>query len=107
MSYQVINPFIQFVDPINGKPLSAGSVYFGRQDSDPKNQPANRINVYAVQDNGTEVLLSQPIQLNGAGQPQYSGSVKQIRVDLYAGELAYAIQYLARMARKKIGRAHV
>lgn len=92
MSYQVINPFIQFVDPINGKPLSAGDVYFGRMDSDPKNQPANRINVYAVQDNGTEVLLSQPIELNGAGQPQYSGSVKQIKVELYAGESAYAIQ---------------
>lgn len=92
MSYQVINPFIQFVDPINGKPLSGGSVYFGRQDSDPKNQPANRINVYAVQDNGSEVLLSQPITLNGAGQPQYSGSVKQLKIDLYTGESAYAVQ---------------
>lgn len=92
MSYQVINPFIQFVDPINGKPLSGGSVYFGRMDTDPKNQPANRLNVYAVQDNGSEVLLSQPITLNGAGQPQYNGSVKQIKVELYTGELAYAIQ---------------
>lgn len=92
MSYQVINPFIQFVDPINGKPLSAGSVYFGRQDSDPKNQPANRINVYVVQDNGAEALLAQPITLNGAGQPQYSGSVKQIKVELYAGEPTYSLQ---------------
>lgn len=92
MTYQVINPFIQFVDPRNGNPLSAGSVYFGRQDSDPKNQPANRLNVYAVQDNGTEVLLSQPITLNGAGQPQYGGSVKQIKVEFYSGESAYAIQ---------------
>lgn len=101
MSYQVINPFIQFVDPINGKPLSAGDVYFGRIDSDPKNQPANRINVYAVQDNGSEVLLSQPIQLNGAGQPQYSGSVKQIKVELYAGESAYAIQVFSRKGAQK------
>lgn len=92
MSYQVINPFVQFVDPINGKPLSGGSVYFGRQDSDPKNQPANRINVYAVQDNGTEVLLAQPITLNGAGQPQYSGSVKQLKVELCLGDSAYAVQ---------------
>ena len=92
MSYQVINPFIQFVDPINGKPLSGGYVYFGRQDSDPKNQPANRLNVYAVQDNGTEVLLAQPITLNGAGQPQYSGSVKQLKVDTHTGESAYSVQ---------------
>lgn len=101
MSYQVINPFIQFVDPINGKPLSGGSVYFGRQDSDPKNQPANRINVYAVQDNGTEVLLAQPITLNGAGQPQYSGSVKQIKVELYTGESAYAIQVFSSSGSQK------
>lgn len=101
MSYQVINPFIQFVDPINGQPLSAGSVYFGRMDSDPKNQPANRINVYAVQDNGSEVLLSQPITLNGAGQPQYSGSVKQIKVELYAGEASYAIQVFNKNGSQK------
>ena len=101
MSYQVINPFIQFVDPINGNPLSAGTIYFGRMDSDPKNQPANRINVYAVQDNGSEVLLSQPITLNGAGQPQYSGSVKQIKVELYAGEAAYAIQLFSKNGAQK------
>lgn len=101
MSYQVINPFIQFVDPINGKPLSGGSVYFGRQDSDPKNQPANRINVYAVQDNGTEVLLAQPITLNGAGQPQYSGSVKQLRIDLYGPELAYSVQVFSSSGSQK------
>ena len=101
MSYQVINPFIQFVDPINGKPLSGGYVYFGRKDTDPKNQPANRVNVYAVQDNGTEVLLAQPITLNGAGQPQYSGSVKQIKVELYAGESAYAIQVFSSSGSQK------
>jgi hypothetical protein len=101
MSYQVINPFIQFVDPKNGNPLSAGSVYFGRQDSDPKNQPANRINVYAVQDNGSEVLLSQPITLNGAGQPQVSGSVKQIKIELYTGELTYAIQVFGKNGSQK------
>lgn len=101
MSYQVINPFIQFVDPINGKPLSGGSVYFGRQDSDPKNQPANRINVYAVQDNGTEVLLAQPITLNGAGQPQYSGSAKQLKIELYTGESAYCVQVFSSSGSQK------
>lgn len=101
MSYQVINPFPQFVDPANGNPLSGGSLYFGRMDSDPKNQPANRINVYAVQDNGTEVLLSQPIQLNGAGQPQYSGSVKQLKVEAYSNEDAYAIQVFNRRGSQK------
>ena len=101
MSYQVINPFIQFVDPINGKPLSGGFVYFGRQDTDPKNQPTNRINVYAVQDNGTEVLLAQPITLNGAGQPQYSGSVKQLKVVTYTGENAYCVQVFSSSGSQK------
>ncbi len=101
MSYQVINPFIQFVDPTNGNPLSAGSVYFGRMDSDPKNQPANRINVYAVQDNGTETLLAQPITLNGAGQPQYSGSVKQLKVETYTGESAYCVQVFSKSGSQK------
>lgn len=101
MSYQVINPFIQFVDTANGQPLGAGQLYFGRQDSDPKNQPANRINVYAVQDNGSEVLLSQPITLNAAGQPQYNGSVKQIKVELYAGENSYAVQVFSKSGAQK------
>ncbi len=101
MSYQVINPFIQFVDPINGNPLSAGQVYFGRKDSDPKNQPSNRIDVYAVQDNGTEVLLSQPIQLNGAGQPQYSGSVKQLKVVLNQLDDSYCIQLFNKNGSQK------
>jgi hypothetical protein len=101
MSYQVINPFIQFVDPTNGNPLSAGSVYFGRTDSDPKNQPTNRINVYAVQDNGSEVLLSQPITLNGAGQPQFNGSVKQLKVEIFSGESSYALQLYSKGAALK------
>ena len=101
MSYQFINPFVQFIDPINGKPLAAGFVYFGRQDTDPKNQPANRINVYAVQDNGTEVLLAQPITLNGAGQPQYSGSVKQLKIELYSGELSHSVQVFNRNGAQK------
>ena len=101
MSYQVIDPFLQFVNPASGQPLGAGSVYFGRQDSDPKNQPSNRINVYAVQDNGTEVLLSQPITLNAAGQPQYNGSVKQLRVDMYGTELSYAVQVFNKSGAQK------
>lgn len=101
MSYQVINPFIQFVDPINGNPLSAGQVYFGRKDSDPKNQPSNRIDVYAVQDNGSEVLLSQPITLNGAGQPQYSGSVKQLKIVLNQLDDSYCIQLFNKNGAQK------
>ena len=101
MTYQVINPFIQFVDTASGQPLGAGQLYFGRQDSDPKNQPANRINVYAVQDNGSEVLLSQPVTLNAAGQPQYNGSVKMLKVETYSAELAYAVQVFNKNGAQK------
>ena len=102
MSYQASNPIISFTDPVNGNPLSAGYLYIGRQDSDPKNQPANRLNVYAVQDNGSEVLLAQPIRLNAAGQPQYAGSPKMLRIDLYAGEQYCSVQVLSSGQSQKL-----
>ncbi len=102
MSYQVIDPFLEFTNPVNGQPISVGSVYFGRPDSDPKNQPANRISVYAVQDNGTEVLLSQPITLNAAGQPQYNGSPKQLKIELAGSDTSYCVQVFDKNGAQKL-----
>lgn len=107
MPYQVIDPFLEFVNPANGQPISIGSVYFGRPDSDPKNQPSNRINVYAVQDNGTEVLLSQPIQLNAAGQPQYNGSPKQLKIALAGSDTSYCVQVFDKNGAQKLYTARV
>lgn len=107
MSYQVIDPFLEFTNPANGQPIGIGSVYFGRPDSDPKNQPSNRINVYAVQDNGTEVLLSQPITLNAAGQPQYNGSPKQLRIELAGSDTSYCVQVFDKNGAQKLYTARV
>ncbi len=107
MSYQVIDPFLEFTNPANGQPIGIGSVYFGRPDSDPKNQPANRINVYAVQDNGTEVLLSQPITLNAAGQPQYNGSPKQLKIALAGSDTSYCVQVFDKNGAQKLYTARV
>lgn len=107
MSYQVIDPFLEFTNLANGQPIGTGSVYFGRPDSDPKNQPSNRINVYAVQDNGTEVLLSQPIQLNAAGQPQYNGSPKQLKIELAGSDTSYCVQVLDKNGAQKLYTARV
>lgn len=107
MTYQVIDPFLEFTNPANGQPIGIGSVYFGRPDSDPKNQPSNRINVYAVQDNGTEVLLSQPIQLNAAGQPQYNGSPKQLKIELAGSDTSYCVQVFDKNGAQKLYTARV
>lgn len=107
MSYQVIDPFLEFTNPANGQPIGIGSVYFGRPDSDPKNQPSNRINVYAVQDNGAEVLLSQPIALNAAGQPQYNGSPKQLRIELAGSDTSYCVQVFDKNGAQKLYTARV
>lgn len=107
MSYQVIDPFLEFTNPANGQPIGIGSVYFGRPDSDPKKQPANRISVYAAQDNGTEVLLSQPITLNAAGQPQYNGSPKQLRIELAGSDTSYCVQVFDKNGAQKLYTARV
>lgn len=89
MTYQYINPVTAYQDPASGRPLYNGKLYFGRPESDPVNNPADRINAYMVQNDGSELLLSQPIDLNAAGQAVYSGSVIQIKVEPNVADSAY------------------
>lgn len=92
MTYQAINPLLTFCDSFTGRPLTNGKLYFGRMDTDPKGNPSMRLNVYAVQPDGSEVLMAQPILLNIAGQPTYEGDPIQIKVELYGTEKAYSLQ---------------
>lgn len=92
MTYQAINPLITFCDSFTGRPLTNGKLYIGRMDTDPKGNPSMRLNVYAVQPDGSETLLAQPIQLNIAGQPSYEGDPIQLKIQLYGTEQAYSLQ---------------
>lgn len=92
MTAQVIDPFTRFVNKTTGRPIFNGEVYFGRVATDPKNNVGSRIAVYAVQNDGSELALSQPIQTNNAGYLVYGGSPVQLKVTADPSEDAYCIQ---------------
>lgn len=80
MNNVVINPYEYFSDPTKGRPIFNGSIYIGEPDTDPE-VPANQKQVYARQENGTEVAIPQPVATNAGGYPTYNGSVIAIVVD--------------------------
>lgn len=74
-------PFTHITDPNTGRNLGLGKAYFGVIDGDPFNNPADRVNVYAVQPDGSELLVSQPIQVSAAGIAVVGGTPVQLRTD--------------------------
>jgi hypothetical protein len=55
---------------------------WGVPDLDPET-PANQIDVYGQQEDGTSVLLAQPIRTGAGGVPMYNGSPVVLRVEEY------------------------
>lgn len=51
-----------------------GKVYIGQIDTDPVN-PANQIQVYLENEDGSHVPVSQPIIINAGGYPVYNGQI--------------------------------
>lgn len=80
-------PVEYFFDPSIGRPISNGFVYVGNIDTDPT-IGANQKQVYAVQENGNTVPLSQPLQTGGGGCVLYDGSPVQLVV---SGEYSIAV----------------
>jgi len=56
-----------------GAAVGAGSIYVGEPDTDPT-IVGNQKTVYALQEDGSLVAISQPITLSGGGIPLYDGS---------------------------------
>lgn len=56
------------------KALTNGTVYIGKPDTDPT-LPANQIQVYVEQEDGTVVPVSQPVMINSGGFPVYNGNI--------------------------------
>lgn len=96
-------PFTHITDPTTRRNLGLGEAWFGVIDGDPFSNPADRIDVYAVQPDGSELLVSQPIEVSAAGIAVVGGTPVQLRVDgeysldvrNYAGAQSY---YAARVA---------
>lgn len=67
-------------NPTIGRPVANGYLYVGEQDTDPT-IVGNQKTVSALQENGSTVVLSQPISLSGGGVPEYNGSPVTLLVD--------------------------
>lgn len=82
MSDRIVTlPFEQFLDPVNGSPLFDAKIYIGQVDTDPT-VPANQLQVFYVQEDGSKVNIPQPVRTNTAGFTiNNQGDVIQIRVD--------------------------
>lgn len=63
-----------------GKPVSGGSLYVGVVDTDPE-VVLNQKTITALQEDGSEVSLSQPVSLSSGGYPVYNGSPVSLFVD--------------------------
>jgi hypothetical protein len=74
-------PFVHVTNPITGRNAALSSCYFGVPDGNPYSNPADRVPVYVVQPNGTELLITQPVLLNAAGVMVYNGVPAQLKVD--------------------------
>lgn len=84
-------PYDYIPDKDVGRPLFNAELYFGIPDLDPE-IPANQIDVYGKQEDGTSVLLPQPIETGAGGVPLYNGSPIELLVD----ELFYSFKALSR-----------
>lgn len=54
--------------------LTNGKIYIGKIDTDPTD-PANQIQVYLENEDGTHVPVPQPIRINAGGYPVYNGQI--------------------------------
>lgn len=80
MSFTLDNPFQYWNNPNNSNPVGLGRLYVGLPDTDPE-QVSNRVTVKAVQPDGSELAISQPVQLLAGGIPSYNGSPVQLKID--------------------------
>lgn len=71
-------PFDPILDPRRGRPIFNGSVFVGVVDLDPT-VIGNRVDVFIVQEDGTQVVIPQPIMTNEGGYTVHEGQVVQLR----------------------------
>lgn len=63
-----------FTMPRSFKAVSNGKIYIGQIDTDPVN-PANQIQVYLENEDGSHVPVAQPLIINAGGYPVYNGQI--------------------------------
>jgi len=70
----VSNPSQLFTMARSFKANANGKIYIGKIDTDPVN-PANRIQVYLENEDGSHVPVAQPLIINSGGYPVYNGQI--------------------------------
>lgn len=65
-------PSPEFLRRDRFEPIANGKIWIGMTDKDPED-PANQIPVYAEQEDGSLVQVSQPISISVSGYPTYNG----------------------------------
>ena len=78
-SLRVDNPYMNVRYPDKDKAVSGGVMYFGASFLDPE-QPQNQRRVYLIQEDGSAIPISQPINLGSGGLPYYNGSPAKIAI---------------------------
>ncbi|MDM3265674.1 phage head-binding domain-containing protein [Citrobacter sp. Cf039] len=63
-----------FTMPRSFKAIANGKIYIGQIDTDPVN-PANQIQVYLENEDGSHVPVAQPLIINAGGYPVYNGQI--------------------------------
>lgn len=76
---QIDAPFPYFGDPTKSRALFNAQLYFGVPDTDPA-IASNQKLVRAIQEDGIEVSLSQPVETNSGGFPTYNGSPVRLSI---------------------------
>lgn len=80
MSFTFQNPFVYFNNPANSNPVGLGNLYVGLPDTDPVT-PANQVTVFAVQPDGSELAIPQPVRMTAGGVLTYNGTPIQLKLD--------------------------
>ena len=63
-----------FTMPRSFKAVANGKIFIGQIDTDPVN-PANQIQVYLENEDGSHVPVAQPLIINAGGYPVYNGQI--------------------------------
>lgn len=76
----IANPSQQFTRSDVFQALFHGKIYIGQIDKDPTD-PANQIDVFVQQEDGSLLKVAQPIRTNAAGFPVYNGKIVKYVTD--------------------------
>ena len=78
---RLFSPIFYVPDPDISQALGLASLYFGQEGKEPANNPDERKQVYALQEDGSAVAISQPIKTTIGGVAEYNGSPVNLAVD--------------------------